>query len=89
MKKFTYILKTESGDEYITTQIKKVSSDEILKIFQDAQPSRKYIKCEFDKEIPDGKHLCKYCGEIADGNYEDLLCKDCRMTFGHALYSEL
>lgn len=51
-------------------------------------------KTEFsvgDTEIIDitGKHLCKYCGEVVDGEYEDLLCKDCRMTFGHALYSEL
>lgn len=44
-----------------------------------------------DTEIIDltGKHLCKYCGEAVDGEYEDLLCEDCRMTFGHALYSEL
>jgi hypothetical protein len=44
-----------------------------------------------DTDIVDltGKHLCKYCGEIVDGEYEDLLCEDCRMTFGHALYSEL
>lgn len=36
-----------------------------------------------------GKHLCKYCGELAQGEYEDLLCKDCRETFGHSFYSEL
>jgi hypothetical protein len=51
-------------------------------------------KTEFrigDTEIIDlaGKHLCQYCGEVVDGEYEDLLCEDCRMTFGHALYSEL
>lgn len=34
-------------------------------------------------------HLCKYCGGIAEGNYEDLLCAECRYDFGHALYSEL
>lgn len=44
-----------------------------------------------DTEIIDitGKHICPYCGDIAEGEYEDLLCADCRMTFGHALYSEL
>lgn len=44
-----------------------------------------------DTEIIDltGKHLCKYCGEVVDCEYEDLLCEDCRMIFGHALYSEL
>ena len=34
-------------------------------------------------------HLCKYCGGIAEGNYEDLLCEECRYDFGHALFSEL
>ena len=34
-------------------------------------------------------HICQYCGEIVKGNDEDVLCQDCRMTFGHAFYSEL
>lgn len=34
-------------------------------------------------------HICKYCGEIAKGTDEGVLCQDCRMTFGHAFYSEL
>lgn len=34
-------------------------------------------------------HECKYCGEITNGADEDVLCEDCRMTFGHAFYSEL
>lgn len=34
-------------------------------------------------------HICKYCSRIAEGSYEDLLCTDCRYTFGHSLYSEL
>ena len=34
-------------------------------------------------------HICKYCGGIAKGDCEDLLCDDCRMLFGHTLYSEL
>lgn len=36
-----------------------------------------------------GKHICKYCGEIAEGEYEELLCDECREIFGHSLYSEL
>ena len=35
------------------------------------------------------QHICKYCGEITDGIEEDLLCKNCRELFGHALFSEL
>ena len=44
-----------------------------------------------DTEIIDltGKHLCKYCGDVANGPDEDVLCEDCRYTFGHAFYSEL
>lgn len=44
-----------------------------------------------DTEIIDltNKHLCKYCGEVANGPDEDVLCEDCRYTFGHAFYSEL
>ena len=34
-------------------------------------------------------HECKYCGVITNGADENVLCKDCRMTFGHAFYSEL
>ena len=34
-------------------------------------------------------HICKYCGDIVQGTDEDVLCADCRMTFGHAFYSEL
>ena len=35
------------------------------------------------------QHICKYCGEIADGTEEDLLCKKCRELLGHSLFSEL
>lgn len=34
-------------------------------------------------------HICKYCGRITESSYKDLLCTDCRWTFGHSLYSEL
>lgn len=34
-------------------------------------------------------HICKYCGNIVQGTDEDVLCPDCRMTFGHTFYSEL
>ena len=34
-------------------------------------------------------HRCGYCGEITKGKEKDLLCDDCRETFGHSLYSEL
>lgn len=40
-------------------------------------------------KIPKGYHRCKYCDWIAEGDFEDLLCSDCRESFGHSLYSEL
>lgn len=36
-----------------------------------------------------GKHVCKYCGEVTQGENADLLCSECREIFGHAFYSEL
>ena len=34
-------------------------------------------------------HICKYCGGVAKGIDEDVLCEECRYVFGHAFYSEL
>ena len=34
-------------------------------------------------------HQCKCCGEFEKGMDEDVLCEECRMTFGHAFFSEL
>lgn len=34
-------------------------------------------------------HICKYCGGIANGADEDILCAECRDDFGHAFFSEL
>jgi len=39
--------------------------------------------------VPDGYMLCKYCGHPHKTNNKDLLCPECRETFGHTLYSEL
>lgn len=32
---------------------------------------------------------CKYCGRPNNSTDEDILCNDCRETFGHTFYSEL
>ena len=34
-------------------------------------------------------HRCKYCNQIAESKLSDLLCWECRTTFGHMFYSEL
>ena len=37
----------------------------------------------------EGYKPCKYCGEPHKTECEDLLCPECRETFGHTFYSEL
>jgi hypothetical protein len=34
-------------------------------------------------------HECKYCNNITHGNESDLLCDDCKETFGHSSFTEL
>ena len=34
-------------------------------------------------------HICQYCGSIANGPDNDVLCEGCRDLFGHAFFSEL
>ena len=44
------------------------------------------VNLEFLKK---GEHFCEYCGKVVEGNDKDVLCDECRMTFGHKYYSEL
>ncbi len=34
-------------------------------------------------------HTCKYCGALTLMPERDILCSDCKIDFGHSLYSEL
>ena len=36
-----------------------------------------------------GWRLCKYCGNLHKTNDVEILCQECRQTFGHTYYSEL
>lgn len=42
-------------------------------------------------EIVNGSdhHICKYCGSVASGSDEDILCDGCAELFGHRLFGEL
>lgn len=42
-------------------------------------------------EIVNGSdhHICKYCGSVASGSDEDMLCDDCAELFGHRFFCEL
>jgi len=62
------------------------SNEELLKQANIDDPDAKWTAI---KRVPHGSHICKYCYDIAEGTYEELLCRECRETFGHSLYSEL
>lgn len=53
------------------------------------QDGTDYIITETEILNLTGKHICQYCGNVVEGDYEDLLCDECREIFGHSLYSEL
>ena len=56
-----------------------------LRIYQKQYPNEGITK------VYDGNnhHICKFCGGIAKGIDEDILCSKCRELFGHAFFSEL
>lgn len=55
-----------------------------LRICQKQYPNEGITK------VYDGNnHICKFCGGIAKGIDEDILCSKCRELFGHAFFSEL
>jgi len=59
---------------------------EVLKMMQENEPDANWTTCT---KVPRGKHTCPYCGNIAEGTFKDLLCGECRETFGHSLITEL
>lgn len=56
-----------------------------VRLCQKHYPSEK-ITAVYDART---HHICKYCGGIADGIDENILCSECREDFGHAFFSEL
>lgn len=85
MKTNKVIVETADYTDIITVQ----------KIFD--MPNEKWIsglQRYFEEEIiavhdANTHHICKYCGGVAKGIDEDVLCEECRDVFGHAFYSEL
>lgn len=60
------------------------------KLFEDVKAYEeslgfKVLQIEYQR----GHHLCPYCGSIAKGTDKDILCEDCRETFGHYSIEEL
>ena len=74
---------TTRDNKEVTVEQKAVDMEDCKKILKESGYT-------FTKVVPaKGYHLCKYCYAIADGSYKDLLCNECKRTFGHSLYSEL
>ena len=80
-----YILTGETTNAVVTCKDGK-TAEQMLRLMQTEFPNAGWLTCQ---KIPKGSHACPYCGGIAEGTHEDLLCGECRETFGHSLISEL
>ena len=92
MRNYKYLLRTKEDPKTFEYEIHEVYSEtnvdekQMLVLCQKFYPDYDFVEC---KQLNDKTHICKYCGWVADGTDDDLLCKDCRGLFGHSLYSEL
>lgn len=88
------------NDNYLTKfEVNEKTGDMLLKnpnyaasILEDInkQDGTDYVVTETEIINITGKHICEYCRtNIVEGDYEDLLCDECREIFGHPLRSEL
>ena len=77
----------ETGSEEILLGEVHTSSSNKEKAIEAIEKSGKYEVIRLEKTTT--HHRCPYCGEIAEGTYEQLLCKECRETFGHSTFDEL
>lgn len=84
MAKEMFLASCSKGGEDYTITIKTACGEEFARerLERDGYVVESIVSAE-------SHHVCKYCGGIAEGAYEDLLCADCRELFGHSLYSEL
>jgi|BioPla2DNA2_1021312.scaffolds.fasta_scaffold152573_2 hypothetical protein len=82
-----YLLLSDEYASVFTTKVKVPDEAKLLEVVQRDQPDKGWKSCTY---IPRGHHVCKYCWtNIVDSPDEDVLCEECRGTFGHAFYSEL
>lgn len=82
-KAIKYFVEATKDGKPLTFEVKATDENNLRKLFQkENMDIEKYV-------VAKGHHICKYCGGIADGTTKDVLCGDCRETFGHYLYSEL
>ena len=89
------VVEREDKEDDLMNHLKEVFFDEIPTKTQVNDYLRfdwEFIVQALDLNVEEEEsdtHNCKYCGQLVEGSYEDLLCEDCRESFGHSLYSEL
>ena len=82
----TYVLKSETHIGTIEAP-SDMTEAEVLKMVNRIEKQNNWTSCR--KLNRKTHHLCKYCSDIANGVDPDVLCAECRQTFGHAFFSEL
>ena len=80
---------TLEGESVRWDDLDEATQEHIADCIKDGYCGGEIVMEDDVEDIPKDSHICKYCGGVAKGTYEDLLCDDCRMLFGHSLYSEL
>ena len=88
---YKYLLKTKENEnfEYEVHEItckEELPETKVLALCNKIYPQYTFVDC---KQLTEHRHICKYCGWVAEGADEDLLCSECRTDFGHAFFSEL
>lgn len=85
MKTNNFIIETEKWTaQRLISKVIEADEATIIKVLQKSY-AEKIIRLYDGNEY----HICKYCGNVVKGKNEDLLCKDCKETFGHNYYTEL
>lgn len=82
-KKTKYFVEGRQDGKDLLWKCEAISEESLRKELEDDG-------VEITRMVPQkGHHVCKYCGGIADGTQTDILCSECRTTFGHYSYYEL
>ncbi len=82
---YVYRLRDKEGNAFASIQEGKYTTDEVLKAFQEDDPT--IVSCEYVGVLETGCHLCG-CGNIVKGP-DGLLCPECQEAYGHKWESEL
>lgn len=89
----SYFVEFINNDEKVVFTVKdydlteETAVNDICEYIKDKEEFKEF---KFSKVAPiRGHHICKYCGGIANSSIKDELCDECKMTFGHSLYTEL